>query len=164
MKKIESIFRIEFEDEMVLQVLILCFEFWLSRSWYWDGKFYGKVNNNYLTWLDFWLGIRIRNQQRGNPRRESGIHPESKGVWDPQSERESIIPDSVPRENESQTGVWDGWMGWFPIPIRILGFRVQRYFMKPVYGTGITPFPSKNDLWWRTDRRRTRHDAVPIYK
>jgi len=35
MRKIESIFRIEFEDEMVLQALILCFEVWSSRSWYW---------------------------------------------------------------------------------------------------------------------------------
>ena len=34
MRKIESIFRIEFEDEMVLQALILCFEFWLSRFGY----------------------------------------------------------------------------------------------------------------------------------
>ena len=37
MRKIESIVRIEFEDEMVLQALILCFEFWLS-SLDTDGK------------------------------------------------------------------------------------------------------------------------------
>ena len=36
-EKIESIFWIEFEDEMVLQALILCFEFWLS-SLDTDGK------------------------------------------------------------------------------------------------------------------------------
>ena len=130
MIKIESIFRIEFEDEMILQVLILCFEFWLSRSWYWDEM----VNNNStvdqtvattpvfdLTWLltysiilFFWYywNFRIRNQQGES----------QTGVWDP---RESGIPGNQSQtrfpENESQPDGILGWMmGWFPI--RILGF------------------------------------------
>ena len=68
MKKIESIFRIKFEDEIVLQALILCFEFLLSRSWYTDGNNNSTVATTWLEWKIFESGIR------GNHRRESGIH------------------------------------------------------------------------------------------
>ena len=119
MRKIESIFRIEFEDEMVLQALILCFvvEIWILLM----------VNNN-STGATAWLDLEFSNPSRsgipaGNPRRESGIHGSlgshasvesqtgilrSTGVWDP-SRGTEWIPDSVPREwILGPTGsVWD---------------------------------------------------------
>jgi len=125
---------------------------WINfQNWIWRRN--GSASFNLVFWI-LVVEILILMMVSKTILRESGIHGSlgSQGI-NPRLGSHRMDP-------RRESGL--GWMGWFPI--RILGFRVvQRYFMKPVYGTGITPFPSKNDLWWRTDRQ-TGHDAVPIYK
>ena len=80
MKKIESTFRIEFDDEMVLQALILCFECWLSVV----EILILMVNNNSTgatTVLDLTWNFRIPRdpESQGIPDGSLG----STGVWDP---------------------------------------------------------------------------------
>jgi hypothetical protein len=111
-EKIESIFRIEFEDEMVLQVLILCFEFWLSRS--------------ISTVATTWLGIF----ESGVP--DQGIPDREMGVWDP---RESGIPGG----NESRSHLHGSLgspelEGWNESQTRI-HWRLGSQWMNPRLGS-----------------------------